>query len=668
MKAAPPKTPDLGARRDDPLFHAFDGQLDPGTKLMNIGLHGYSPFTALGKLANDPRHMSVALHEITHFVSLENTLGHLIGFLALRANSLGDGLLHLSESGGRVYPEFVANYCNLHQRYRLLVEAWRPLLEGLAVYAQTYRPDDAGDAIIEPLELLWTWKLNIAALGVPVSRTRINPYELDDGFLAAGYEAIRKGPSLWHSGRPLAACLELLDPERLRPYFLGHTYLRALQRCLARVSAEYQSGERFFSLIVRILRGSTQRILAESPQWDTFAGAERLYNWIEIVQQAKPARILALRTLDDNVDVLRFLETGEVTIGYSSTDADLVRVLSELVPNEWDEYAKNLHARHSDRIAAEPGKPRPNKSKEELVGRIATFWIRGTMSLNLSTCGQGLVAGWIPDGFGTKHALALQFDNRRWWAAANDDELARLVAAPSQLRKLDPEAMHSGSASAGVGTGCPILIDCFARYTSWRVARDKVPRMFPTFDYELCEPERRSDPVLMCMAPAVPAIAPCHLQSVGDAERVLHRSTVEMRRIISRAASPRHLSTKFRRRGDEAIGALLDDFASREDLAVLRVQAHVNRRIIRGLLGRFPTPEDLSLLSHGVGAFPEAAGLEALIVSAYGAETLPEAAAADRIRALNARSSEAIGKSFFTWDAANRRVSYCGLWGNTLGS
>jgi hypothetical protein len=664
MKGTPSQIPSLRARGDDPLVYAFNGtgQLDPGTKLLDIGLDGYTPVAALKKLVNDPRHMSVALHEVTHFVSLQNTLGALMGFLAMRANSVGGGLLQLSETGGKVYPEFIACYCNLHRQYRLLIEAWRPLLEGLAVYAQTHCPDEAGDPLIVPLSLLWNWKLQIAALRVPASTRRIHPDELDDGFLAAGYQAIRKGPGLWHSGRPLAACIELLDPERLRPYFLGHAYLRALQRCFARASAEYESAERFFNIVLRILRSSTRRLLAGSPQWDQLAGAERLYNWIEIVRQAGPARIVALRTLDDNVDVLHFLEKGEVTTGYSHTDVENVRDLRELIPSQWDEFAKNLHARHSSL----------GHSEEELAGRMATHWLRGTVSLNLSMRGLALVAGWIPDGYRAKHALALKVDDELWWVAVNDDEMARLGVVPGELSRLHPQAMRSGNGRALAGTSCPLLIDCFAHYTPWAPgseAGNNAPKMFPKLNFNLHPSEPKGDSVLMCVAPFEPAIAPCHLQSVADdSDRVWHRTVLEMRRIISKAMSPRGLSIKFKRRGNEAIAALLDICASGADLAVSRVEAHVNRRILKGLLGRFPTPEDLSLLSRGVGMFPEAEGLEALIVTAYSVKALPDEAAGDRIRMLNERSREAIGKSLFTWDTAKRRVSYCGLWGDTLGS
>ncbi len=48
-------------RSEDPLRYAFsgDGRLDPGTKLLDIGLVGYTPVRALKTLVDDPLHMSV---------------------------------------------------------------------------------------------------------------------------------------------------------------------------------------------------------------------------------------------------------------------------------------------------------------------------------------------------------------------------------------------------------------------------------------------------------------------------------------------------------------------------------------------------------------------------------------------------------------------------------
>src|SRR5262249_2355885 len=127
-------------RQRDPLGYAFsaDGWLDPGTRLLDIWLDGCTPLAALRTLVDEPRHMSVALHEVTHFVSLDNMLGQLLGYRALRANTLSDGLLHLCRGDGEVDPRLIDHYHGLRWRYALLMEAWRPLLEGLAVYVQTH--------------------------------------------------------------------------------------------------------------------------------------------------------------------------------------------------------------------------------------------------------------------------------------------------------------------------------------------------------------------------------------------------------------------------------------------------------------------------------------------------------------------------------------------------
>ena len=80
----------LAMNRSDPLAFAFsdDGWLDPGTKLLDLGLEGVTPGAAIDALLTDPKHLSVALHELTHFASLENALGHVLGFLAMRSGAI----------------------------------------------------------------------------------------------------------------------------------------------------------------------------------------------------------------------------------------------------------------------------------------------------------------------------------------------------------------------------------------------------------------------------------------------------------------------------------------------------------------------------------------------------------------------------------------------------
>jgi hypothetical protein len=660
--------PNFGLLSIDALTYAFrsDGALDPGTKLLDVGLHGYTPIAALRTLADQPRHMSVALHELTHFLSLENTLGFLLSFLALRANWKSAALIHFCHTGKGIDQSTIHGYYLHQHNYRLLMEAWRPLLEGLAVYVQTHRADERGDALIAPLDLLLSWKVHVIALGEdPLSGRRPSGAQLDQltgGFLAAAYRAIRDGPRLQVGDRPLAGCLELLDSKSLRPYFLGHAYLRAMQRCLARVNQEYESGEKFVGLIMRILRSSTKRLLKGNPRWDQPAGAERLYNWVEVVERAKPERIMALVEQDDNVDVLRFIETGEVSPGYSAAEIDIVRDLRELVPDEWKAFVRETSARDYDAIAAEQGDPPLALDHEELADSGTAAWLRGTTSLNLSMAGESNVGGWIPDGFRTKHAVALTVDDRLWWLAVSDADLARLGCAPAELPTLGLHAMRVGNACALPHTRCCIRIDCFASYVS-PVKSGWSGR--PTFLFELCNKKRVGDSVVASIAPATSNDRRCHLQVVADNQRELHSASMKFRRMVKNAASLRDLARAFEGRGIQPNGALLNSLTEEQDLAVSRVEEHVNRKILKALLGHVPAAETRAhLLSKGIGMFPEASELESTIVAAYGAD----APIGDRrldplVDRINERSRRAIGKSVFKRSSRAGWASYCGLWG-----
>jgi hypothetical protein len=671
-------------RCTDALTYAFrtDGRLDPATKLLDIGLHGYTPVAALRTLADRPMHMSVALHEITHFLSLESTLGHLLSFWAYRTNSLSDGLLHLLRTGKEIDQSVIHEYCWRHYNYRLLIEAWRPLLEGLAVYVQTHRPNDAGDELIAPLSLLLQWRVWIGALstGILAPSEQMAHAVLDQlsqGLLTTGYRAIREGPGLQLDDRPLAARIEMLEPETLRPYFLGHAYLRAMQRHLVRASPEYESAEKFIGLIFRILRSSTKRLLEGNPRWDRPDCVERVYGWTEAVRRAKPEQVLALAEQDDNVDVLWFLNTGDMEVGYGGMDMDALHDLRKLVPDEWKRFGSELSARHLKAVASgrRSREKRLAMSEDEFAERMAGHWLRATASLNLSTAGECVIGGWIPNGFRTKHALALKLDGRVWWMAASDAELARLVRAPAELRVLGVDAIHVYDADALPNTRCLILIDCFSTYSFPTEEASTLERdsqvVFPRFYFELYDRNRRNDSILVSIVPTTTGVGSFHLEALKDiGRREFHKVSMALRRIVSNAASPRDLALAFERRGMREIGELLNGLASKEDLAASRAEEHVNRRILQTLLGHLPVSEIRTLLlSKGIGMFPESAGLAPVMVAAYGGDAAlpgqPLDFVVERIQSVNDRSRRMIGKSLFTWSSRAQRVSYSGLWGDT---
>jgi hypothetical protein len=662
------------SRRNDPMAYAFraDGALDPGTKLLDIGLHGYTPIGALRTLADKPLHMSVALHEITHFLSLENTLGHLLSIRALRARSHSDGVRHLCASGAEVDRNVLYFYGSLHQKYRLLMEAWRPFLEGLAVYVQTHRPKETSDALIDPVSLLIKWKLTVMALcGITKPAPRPHPGQMggiDDGFLDACYRAIHEGPRLKLGDRTLAASLEMLNPRGLRPYFLGHAYVRAIQRRLARAGPEYEAAEAFIALVMRLLRSSTTRLLTGGPRWDHPEGAERVYGWLDRISAAGPERIRALASQDDTVDVLRFLETGEVTSGYGGSDVDAFHRLCEVAP---DELAL-LSAEDAAEIAAKRGDAPPMWSSDEIAERTARGWIGGTTLLNLCTGGACAASGWILGGFGDKHALRVEVDDQQWWISATDADLRRLVLKPAELPLLDASAMQTPDASTPTTARRRIGIDCFSTYVTsiWELPVE-LPLSGPGFVFELFNPDRREESVLAFAAPALPGHAKAHLDCLATDTNTyeMHARTLELRRMVSTPSSPRELAGEFRHRGHSSNALLLDTLVTKEELAVSRVEDHVNRRILRALLGDTSASElRVPLLSNGIGVVPGATELEPLVAAAY-AGNLPVSldsldAVTDLTRRANEQSIQAIGKPLFEWAPDAQRVSYCGLWGD----
>jgi hypothetical protein len=603
--------------------------------------------------------MSVALHEVTHFVSLDNTLGHLLGVFALQTGIAREALLN----GSDIDCKQVDYYHALRWRYALLLEGWRPLLEGLALFVQTHPADESSDALLEPLSLLWLWKLSIVALGdrsVSAAGALQHP---ERDFLAAIYRAIREGPRLPLGLRSLGASLELLEPKSLLPYFLGHTYLRTLQRRLVRAEPAYEAAEEFVALILRVLRSCTRRLLQGRPRWDQPSAAERIYNWIEIASQAPADRIAALRKQDDCVDVLKFLTTGIAAAGYRRTDAEIAEDLRELVPEEWDSLEKILSATPFDRIAAEHGDPPPEMGADRLV----RGWLVGTATLNLSTGGQCKVSGWIREGFGERHAVGLDVDGQLWWLAATDSDVAMLVTTPADLPRFEKSALVATTARDTLPSAPPIEVDCFLTSVAMRGEVNILGEatLYPRLRFELRTPWGRDQSVLASISPAQPGRMPVHLETVAVTdEPSFHRNSIELRRMVSRAVCPQVLATRFERRGKHAIAASLRASAQKETLAVSRVQAHANRRMLRGVLGRPPGPDDLMLLERGVGMFAEAAAASPLIAAAYGAWAMPDKGAIRLIRSLNEEANAIIGKRVFEWDSKRQRVRYCGLWGD----
>ena len=651
----------LRSRNADILGYAFsaDGSLDPGTKLLDVGLHEHTPIEARRALLAEPLHMSVAIHELTHFVSLGNSLGDVMGFLAMRAKTLAGSIDQAAVNGEPIDDSWIALYAAWHRKYRLLLELWRPLLEGLAVYAQVHEPGESGDALIEPVQMLLNWSTFISAVGMNGAAPNTAWRSGYQQFLEAAYAAIRKGPTLLHGGTPLAVGFEFVNPDSLRPYFLGHAYIRALHVALAKKSATYESSERFFNLVIRILRSSTRGLLRDQIAWDQPMMATRVYGWVDIVREAPQARVHALEGQPDAIDVLHFLATGKKRRGYDVTARGIVATVRRIVPQFWKEFETAI-SRHI-RSAKLPRTATPSNR----VGRLVAGWIGGTMALNLSTNGEASIIGWIPEGLAPLHALALRIDDAVWWVALAEEDFAKLIDERGSLPKFAPAAMR-GHVAAGAISG-RLLIDS---YVSFAPSDDPSfsdacsPRLLPHPSFRLWNSATPHSLLHLEVAGERPGLIGPHLRVIGNENRLTlqYAGLSELRRDVRDALSSSELVDLLKVHAHADLARALEKSAMEEELVVSRVVANVERHILATLLQREPIGADLEMLERGVGVLPNAEKFGPLIAATYSAFALADASLSGHVRTLNYSAQSIVGKPVFDIDRRGF-VRYRGLWG-----
>jgi hypothetical protein len=641
------------------LGYAFsvDGSLDPATKLLDVGLDQHTPLQARHTLLAEPLHMSVAIHELTHFVSLENALGHVIGFLAMRARTLAASIEQAAVQGQPFDSSWIALYAAWQLKYRLLLELWRPFLEGLAVYAQVHEPDQEGDALIEPVQILLSWSVFISMHGpdnVSARKAWESGYKQ---FLEAAYTAIRKGPALRHGKEELAVALEFVNPAGLRPYSFGHAYIRALQSALAEKCEVYESSERFFNLVMRILRSSTRRLLSDTSSWDQPIMTDRVYGWVDIVRQAPASRVQALDGQLDAVDVLHFLATGEAERGYDGTGRGDTTTVRQIVPQFWKEFETSLSKR------PRPAKMSPEETPTDRAARLVAGWMRGTMSLNLSSNGGVFVIGWIPQGLAPLNALALKVDDVVWWLALTDEDLAKVVDDAVALPQLGPAAMRE-SVSA-LATAHRLLIDSYVSYELWDQSPTSPsgPKVVPAVSFRLWNPATADSMLHVQIAGARPGVIGPHLTVRTSENQAALQFTglSRLRHDVRDALSSSELAGVLRAHAHADLAKMLEALLEKEELAVARVVAHVERSILATLLQRVPSDEDLELLERGLSVVPDARKFGPLIAATYSMFAWADASLAAHVRRLNASATAVLGKPVFEIDGRGV-VRYRGLW------
>jgi hypothetical protein len=451
--------------------------------------------------------------------------------------------------------------------------------------------------------------------------------------------------------------LEFLDPSSLRPYSLGHAYIRSLQLALADKCRTYESSERFFNLAIRILRTSMRELLSDTAGWDQPATADRIYGWVDVVRQAPQSRVQALAGQPDAVDVLHFLATGEERRGYESVDA--AAAVRQIVPAFWEQYETELSQRP---VSAKSSSTAISTSRIE---RVVTGWIDRTTALNVSSNGEAFVAGWIPAGLAPLHALALKVDDVVWWVELSDQDLAKVVEDIGSLPRLAPTAIRESTTAPA--TTNRLLIDSFVKYVPWN--RDggdsSKPVLMPAVSFRLWNPAM-GDPMLhLEFAGAVPGIIGPHLRVTAEGNPLALQSpeVLRLRQDVRDALSSSELVEVLKDHAYADLAKALKTTHEKEELAASRVVANIERSILATLLQRAPSGRDLELLDLGMRVLPGAKKFGRFIAATYSSPARVDEALADQLRMLNSLARAVLGKPVFETDTRGR-VRYRGLWGD----
>src|SRR5437762_3116632 len=150
--------------------------------------------------------MSIALHELTHYHCLTSPCG-----LVFACRGFLSGALIRALQGdvaqGRIDENLLGIFLRLHASYVHMLEAWRPLLEGIAMYVQLcdlHRPRTNSPM---PFQSLLDFGVSRYSL-MPGQQGVLLMNQLTSGMETAIAKATEAGPCFILSGRTLAATLE----------------------------------------------------------------------------------------------------------------------------------------------------------------------------------------------------------------------------------------------------------------------------------------------------------------------------------------------------------------------------------------------------------------------------------------------------------------------------
>jgi hypothetical protein len=285
-------------------------------------------------------HLLQLVHEVTHVMSLRGAVGFTITILRMTLLQLesiiwrtswpqfddGFELAFLSAGGLAPLPpgdlrllSAVETTCSVALKLKLFQEVWRPLLEGLAVFAECGADPSGDPVVIDDVSLCIRnlFDVDLEAKNVEDVREAHQAFVLEfDAIVSA---AIR-------SRGPIRLESYLIDDDRV--YFCGYVAVRAIASRLRATAQRPLSATQIFRLLLHAIKYATYDYIPEMEQSpDAFfeQALERMKNFVRAVSGLSKDSIEAFLTppaTPEGVTAKFHWEKGKLTLTGSGADDD----------------------------------------------------------------------------------------------------------------------------------------------------------------------------------------------------------------------------------------------------------------------------------------------------------------------------------------------------------
>jgi hypothetical protein len=569
--------------------------------------------------------------------ALTTNIGMLLSARGLLTVLAADNLRERVSEGNSGVELALRRYLDLRSRFVTMQETWRPFFEGLAVFLQTSSPCPAISEQSLPVITVSMLAMFVRALD-PIFGFHYMD-KMDFGLQSAAHDVLMQGAQLPTEGtHTLATTLEMKGTDCPLEYFLGHAYVRGLQARLMRKVVAFECPERFLPIMFQILIRSWGYLLDPMASQNPFEQIERLYGWLELLEQAPAERLQALESLDPTVDILVWLREGRLETIPEFLSDHLVLFLERMLSKDLEWFNPT--------------------TRSNLLNFVGNFLLH-SYSLNLCTGGRCWVAGMVPNMDGSTHYLALSLGDTHWWLAVEDRDLSTLQLDPASLPQLPRDAYQRNGGPRAPEDAPELQVGCFLSYLR------RSPKASEMVVVEFSAGD--GQPTVVAQIQPGP-LGRAILNTIGlDDGKERHQIGEDLRNMVTRYQNLNVWPDWLRQQGYPELSEIVHLAADQEQVSLAHLRDLWSERVLRGLLGREKADEvSVSIREGHLSAFLwGTTAVHLMVAGGYSVSCMVDGPGArdafEQTEILNDIAQEKLGKPLFRWDDQGR-VRYLGLW------